>query len=164
MSNRERRWREPAFVYRLWDAEGNLLYIGSAYDPDHRCKEHRKKPWWAEVASRTDELHPARGTAYVEEMKAIAAESPKYNRMGQTWFRVEKSDAIRRRDEAARLRAVVQREAASLARETRDELKAQGVPHMEAWAAGTEAEFAFIEASGLFPGYVERQRRHRAPR
>lgn len=72
----------PAAVYRLWDAQGNLLYIGSAYDPEQRCRGHRKKEWWSEVARRTDEWHPNRWTAYSAESDAVNAEKPKYNVMG----------------------------------------------------------------------------------
>lgn len=44
-----------AAVYRLYDAAGTLLYIGSAYDPEQRVERHRKKPWWPQAVRRTDE-------------------------------------------------------------------------------------------------------------
>ncbi|MER6367353.1 hypothetical protein ABT255_03055 [Streptomyces mirabilis] len=35
----------PAAVYRLWDADENLLYMGSAYNPKERAKAHRRTEW-----------------------------------------------------------------------------------------------------------------------
>lgn len=31
-------------LHRLWDAEGVLLHIGSAFEPAERCTAHRDKP------------------------------------------------------------------------------------------------------------------------
>lgn len=70
-----------AAVYRLYDAEGALLYVGSAYNPEQRSKKHRGKEWWPEVARREDEWHPSREAAYVAETEAIAAERPAGNRI-----------------------------------------------------------------------------------
>lgn len=71
-----------AAVYRLYDASGVLLYIGSAYDPEHRLKQHRGKPWWSRVARIIEEWHPDRGAAYAAETSLIKAESPEFNRSG----------------------------------------------------------------------------------
>lgn len=71
-----------AAVYRLYDADDVLLYIGSAYDPEERCKAHRSKPWWPDVARRTDEWRPGRGDAYGAEAQAIAEENPRHNLLG----------------------------------------------------------------------------------
>lgn len=75
----EREEHRRAAVYRLFDAEGTLLYIGSAYDPDRRCERHRSTQWWPEVAHRTDEWHANRSIAFTEETKAIWSEEPRYN-------------------------------------------------------------------------------------
>lgn len=77
VQNEQRR----AAVYRLWDADGNLLYIGSAYDPAKRSRKHRGKDWWPQVARRTDDWHPSREAAYVAETAAIAAARPLGNRI-----------------------------------------------------------------------------------
>ncbi|MFE2353448.1 GIY-YIG nuclease family protein [Streptomyces parvulus] len=71
-----------AAVYRLYAADGSLLYIGSSYNPKRRCLDHHTKPWWAQVDRRADEWHPSKAEAYVAEMAAIAAESPTHNEMG----------------------------------------------------------------------------------
>jgi DNA-directed RNA polymerase specialized sigma24 family protein len=71
----------PAAVYRLYAADGALLYIGSAYDPKERSKKHREKPWWPQVARREDEWHPSREAAYVAETEAIEEARPPGNRI-----------------------------------------------------------------------------------
>ncbi|MGY5033279.1 GIY-YIG nuclease family protein [Streptomyces sp. 900116325] len=44
-----------AAVYRLYDAADALLYVGSAYDPEERCKAHHDKPWWPKVTRRAEQ-------------------------------------------------------------------------------------------------------------
>ncbi|MDJ0460615.1 hypothetical protein [Streptomyces sp. H27-C3] len=70
-----------AAVYRLWDTDGNLLYIGSAYSPGMRAKAHRAKPWWPLAVRRTDEWHPSREAAYVAETVAIEQARPPGNKI-----------------------------------------------------------------------------------
>lgn len=79
----------PAAVYRLFDEARTLLYIGSAYDPEERCKDHRGQPWWSDVVRRTDELHPSRQDAYLAEMEAIARERPRHNVNGTPQYAEE---------------------------------------------------------------------------
>ncbi|MEU4954317.1 GIY-YIG nuclease family protein [Streptomyces lavendulae] len=45
----------PTAVYRLFNLEEALLYVGISVNPDRRFEEHSKnKPWWNEVdPSRT---------------------------------------------------------------------------------------------------------------
>lgn len=69
----------PAAVYRFYDEAGTLLYVGSAYDPDERWKEHRKKPWARDVARRDDLWYANRDAAYAAETAAIRDELPKHN-------------------------------------------------------------------------------------
>jgi predicted GIY-YIG superfamily endonuclease len=76
-----------AAVYRLYAADGTLLYIGSSYDPDKRCEAHHHTPWWAEVARRTDEWFPNRWKAYSAETAAIWKEHPKHNLAGTLEYR-----------------------------------------------------------------------------
>lgn len=72
----------PAAVYRLYDAAGTLLYIGSAYDPAKRSRAHRDKPWWPLVARREDEWHQTREAAYIAETEAIRQGPPPGNKIG----------------------------------------------------------------------------------
>lgn len=69
-------------LYRLYDANDQLLYIGIAEYPPKRFVEHeRDKPWWPEVARRDVEWIESRAKAETAERCAIAAEGPRYNRI-----------------------------------------------------------------------------------
>lgn len=74
--------QRQAAVYRLYDAAGALLYIGSSYNPERRYRDHYPKPWWSLVERRAEEWHPSKEAAYAAEMLAIAAEAPAHNEMG----------------------------------------------------------------------------------
>lgn len=39
-----------ACVYRAYDAEGTLLYVGQSMNPKRRMGDHRSKPWAPLVA------------------------------------------------------------------------------------------------------------------
>ncbi|WP_327413210.1 hypothetical protein [Streptomyces sp. NBC_01233] len=95
--------RRAAAVYRLYGASDELLYVGSAYDPAERCKEHRRQPWWGEVVRRVDEWHLSRGHAYEAEMRAIAADEPRCNVMGTEAYR-EKCSRLAREEGPIRQR------------------------------------------------------------
>lgn len=95
----------PAAVYRLWAADGALLYIGSAYDPEERCKAHHGAPWWPNVASRSDEPRVSRQDAYLAEMAAIAAEKPRHNVNGSARYSDECRSRAREEPHRARIRA-----------------------------------------------------------
>lgn len=69
-------------LYRFWDAEGALLYIGITHRLNDRLSHHKKfKPWWWEVAAVTIERYPDRESVAAAEVLAIKTESPKYNVM-----------------------------------------------------------------------------------
>lgn len=147
-----------AAVYRLYDADGALLYIGSAYDPEQRCKSHRNKPWWREVAHRTEEWHPSRGHAYQAEMDAIAVEHSKYNRMGTPGYTTPDTEGIRRRNELSRARARAESRKWEIWREVLKDAKAAGMPLPEAYRRAEKAAFEYIESTGLFTAFIARQR------
>lgn len=151
-----------AAVYRLYDTEGALLYIGSAYDPEERCREHRKTPWWPEVASRTEEWFDYRGTAYAEEMKAIGVEKSKYNRMGTPSYRTPETEAVRRRRELAPLRQQLLEESWTVERLARNAARDGSATWAESVRAGKLAGIEFLEATGLFAGAVKERRRRLA--
>ncbi len=72
----------PAAVYRLYDAEGALLYIGSSSNPKRRYRDHSRTSWWPCVARREEEWYPSRAAAYKAEDALIKSVSPKFNSVG----------------------------------------------------------------------------------
>ncbi len=72
-------WKQTC-LYRIWDAEGALLYVGISTNPDMRMYKHkRRQPWWAEVDSVSYEWFPNRESAQGAERSAIHHEHPVYN-------------------------------------------------------------------------------------
>jgi hypothetical protein len=75
---------DPTAVYRLFNSDGDLIYVGIAYDPEARSADHgREQPWWDEVARFDVTWWPNRLTAEVEEKRAIREEVPRYNKARQ---------------------------------------------------------------------------------
>lgn len=67
-------------LYRLFDAVGDLLYVGISGYPTLRFQQHAAdKPWWIEVASHTVEWLDDRPTAETAEIAVILAEEPRFN-------------------------------------------------------------------------------------
>jgi predicted GIY-YIG superfamily endonuclease len=67
-------------LYRHWDAEGNLLYVGVSSRISQRIKEHSKhSKWWLDVASITLEHFETREDVIAAEINAIEKEKPKHN-------------------------------------------------------------------------------------
>ncbi|MEU1371980.1 GIY-YIG nuclease family protein [Streptomyces sp. NPDC005803] len=83
---------DPAAVYRLYDAEGRSLYVGSSIDPARRLGEHAKKPWWPQVdPSRTmTTWHKDDYAAAVVEYQAAVDDKPLMGkpipRYGKEWL------------------------------------------------------------------------------
>lgn len=79
---RQAAYREdsPTTVYRLFDADGNLLYVGCTNGVKARFKTHQAtKEWWTEVVLADLEHFPNRQQAIAAEAEAIRNEQPKYN-------------------------------------------------------------------------------------
>ncbi|MEC3995233.1 GIY-YIG nuclease family protein [Actinacidiphila sp. DG2A-62] len=71
---------QPTAVYRLYGADGTLLYIGLTNSPETRWKYHAlTKEWWPLVARKTVDWRPNRLDAERTEAAAIQAEGPRHN-------------------------------------------------------------------------------------
>lgn len=71
---------EHTMLYRFFDENDTLLYIGISSRGPHRWKEHStNRPWWHEVTRSTIEHYATRSEAADAEMKAIIREKPIYN-------------------------------------------------------------------------------------
>lgn len=67
-------------LYRFFNAEGRLLYIGITDNPRRRFREHGKtKQWWPQVAVREIVHLPSRVELVAAERAAIIKERPLYN-------------------------------------------------------------------------------------
>lgn len=75
------------FVYRLFSADEDLLYVGVTYDVAARFINHHSKPWWPEVNQWKITATPSRVVALYLEAEAILTEHPKYNIDIPTWGR-----------------------------------------------------------------------------
>jgi hypothetical protein len=65
------------YIYRMYDAEGTVIYIGQSVNPLLRASNHRgDKPWWHEVRTILIEFHD---DVLAAEQAAIEAENPQYN-------------------------------------------------------------------------------------
>lgn len=67
-------------VYRLFNADGELLYVGHTGDVATRLRGHKSdKPWWGEVVEVKTEPVPSKVEAVRMERDAICTEAPRYN-------------------------------------------------------------------------------------
>lgn len=67
-------------LYRLYSAQGELLYVGIADNIPTRLKQHSKdKPWWPQVASTAFQQFTTRAEAEAAEKRAIQTERPVHN-------------------------------------------------------------------------------------
>jgi len=67
-------------VYRAYNDQDELLYIGVTENPSQRHARHKKdRDWWHEVAYLDWEFYATYGEAVDVERDAIEAEQPRYN-------------------------------------------------------------------------------------
>lgn len=70
----------PYAVYRLYGADGVLLYVGIAWNLPQRMEDHAaNKWWWWMVARRTMIWYPSELEARAAEAIAIDIENPLHN-------------------------------------------------------------------------------------
>jgi hypothetical protein len=74
----------PHTVYRMYDREGRLLYVGMALYVRIRLAAHRNNQPWFNMVSKVDtERHPDRDSAADAEAAAIRDEAPIFNVLGK---------------------------------------------------------------------------------
>lgn len=67
-------------VYRLFAADGYLLYVGCTSNLRDRLANHKThKDWWPQVARVESETYPDRARGLWAEREAIVTEAPRYN-------------------------------------------------------------------------------------
>lgn len=76
--------QRPHWVYRVFDAAGDLLYVGLTAKPETRMANHRCRAKWWGLAVRIDwQTYPDRATAEQIEADAIFDERPRFNLRGK---------------------------------------------------------------------------------
>jgi predicted GIY-YIG superfamily endonuclease len=69
------------YLYRCFNREGELLYVGITEDVERRKREHAKdKFWWRDVTRVTKVAFPRRVEALWAEWAVITTCKPAYNR------------------------------------------------------------------------------------
>lgn len=75
-----------AYLYRAFNRDGDLLYIGSSVQIDGRMRQHYlNAPWWFVASRFTFEAYPDEASAREAEATAIAAEHPRWNIRHRAW-------------------------------------------------------------------------------
>lgn len=77
-----RRMVDLNAVYRMYDHDGRLLYVGRTGDPGTRFSSHTDKRWFLLVADIKLEWFPTKAAAALAEDRAIQNERPRINIAG----------------------------------------------------------------------------------
>lgn len=67
------------FLYRFFDGDGQLLYVGISYHLERRLDSHRYAKPWARIARIELEQFATRAEAATAERRAIETEKPEWN-------------------------------------------------------------------------------------
>lgn len=79
---REKKARTPTQLYRHYDADGELLYVGISVDFMKRLRQHgRVSEWFGRIASVRVEHFASRRDAESAEAVAIKRERPLFNKV-----------------------------------------------------------------------------------
>jgi hypothetical protein len=74
------RLKRPTTLYRLYDGNHVLLYIGATECLARRLHQHKKtQPWWENVAHMEVQEFASNSMAYDHERTAIIEEKPLHN-------------------------------------------------------------------------------------
>lgn len=111
---------DRCYLYRFYDADDQLLYVGIARDLGARFASHRRRSeWWALTVRGTTTAYPSRADAELAEGLAIHSEHPIHNLSRPTEAKIarlqgaalESADATQLVAEIERLRAVCEAQA-----------------------------------------------------
>jgi hypothetical protein len=82
------RGLRPTAVYRLYDKDEVLVYVGISSQPPIRFVQHRQgSAWWRDVVTREVEWYETRRLALAEEFRAITHDRPLFNKHHAGWHR-----------------------------------------------------------------------------
>lgn len=66
-------------LYRHFDADGILLYVGISATPAYRLSQHIDREWFNDIRRVEIEMFPSREEAIAAEITAIKTEAPRFN-------------------------------------------------------------------------------------
>lgn len=72
-------------LYRMYDREERLVYVGITQSPEARILKHRTRPWYPWVFRIDAHAYPSRALAREAELEAIRTEHPAVNIEGRVW-------------------------------------------------------------------------------
>jgi predicted GIY-YIG superfamily endonuclease len=79
-----------AYVYRCYEADGRLGYVGHTVDLRNRLASHRYSTWWApRIVRVVARVYSSVEIAKAHEMSAIRGERPRWNMQGKWSTRSE---------------------------------------------------------------------------
>jgi hypothetical protein len=99
-------------LYRYWDAQGRLLYVGISRSAVARLISHAKDDWHNQITRIDVEMHNDRPTALAAEQRAIIGERPLHNKHHngtKAAERFARREAAESKREVAARRAVIDR-------------------------------------------------------
>jgi len=74
---------ESTALYRYFDSDGKLLYVGITKNQFDRLQAHAKNAeWFSQVKTASFQHYKSRQDALLAETKAIGTELPKFNKAG----------------------------------------------------------------------------------
>lgn len=77
-------------VYRCYDAEGRLIYVGCTGNLEQRLRGHRNSSWWSvQIADVRTTDYPTAIEGRIAEREAIRTEHPRWNTQGRVVLTVE---------------------------------------------------------------------------
>lgn len=100
-------------LYRFFDADGQLLYIGKTTNVRARFRAHADKEWWGDVADSSLEHYATADAVAAAEVAAIRAEAPRHN--------VAHNESVTSRELARQRKEIAERIAESAPPFTSDE-------------------------------------------
>lgn len=85
LTPRKRTERHSTSLYRMFDSDGVLLYVGITSSPKRLGQHQRNSAWWLAVARVEVEHYPTRADALAAEADAIRTEGPTHNVLLNGW-------------------------------------------------------------------------------
>lgn len=81
-------------LYRHFDREGKLLYVGISFHAFNRLMGHKQAKWFEQISRVEIENFPDRRSAELAEIKAIREERPIHNISNVPIEEMTKEDAV----------------------------------------------------------------------